>query len=325
MYQALTRNIEVTVTPQYLPERSSPENNEYFWAYTIEIINRGAETVQLRTRHWRITDAFGRRQEVKGAGVVGKQPVLKLGKSFEYTSGVPLPTPSGFMTGSYGMSSVDGEAFEIAIPTFRSTVRTRGGRSIDLWIGDVRRFENVGRTAEFAGHRNLAVFDHLVAVRLRERAQHRFHALARTGTLRMQFGATKYPHAPFVEQPVEQTFGRHRRIDQLDVFHGLDQRAAFNPGIVFADGVAYGALGRVAWIEVCDARTFRRTRHELKQHAAGAPAVRRAARRGQIFLGHREAHAGRNLLGAHEIFVCGIFERPAFQRDQALVAALGAA
>ena len=118
MYQAVTRNIEVTVTPQYLPERSSPESNEYFWAYTIEIINRGAETVQLRTRHWRITDAFGRRQEVKGAGVVGKQPVLKPGESFEYTSGVPLPTPSGFMTGSYGMASVSGEAFEIAIPTF---------------------------------------------------------------------------------------------------------------------------------------------------------------------------------------------------------------
>ena len=118
MYQALTRNIEVTVTPQYLPERSSPESNEYFWAYTIEIINRGTDTVQLRTRHWRIIDAMGRRQEVRGAGVVGKQPVLKPGESFEYTSGVPLPTPSGFMTGSYGMVSANGEPFDIAIPTF---------------------------------------------------------------------------------------------------------------------------------------------------------------------------------------------------------------
>src|ERR1051325_1393307 len=118
MYQAVTHNIEVTVTPQYLPERSSPESNEYFWAYTIEITNRGAETVQLRTRHWRITDALGRRQEVRGAGVVGKQPVLKPGESFEYTSGVPLPTPSGFMTGTYGMISAEGDAFEIAIPTF---------------------------------------------------------------------------------------------------------------------------------------------------------------------------------------------------------------
>ena len=118
MYQSVTRNIEVTVKPEYLADRSSPATGEYFWAYTIEITNRGTETVQLRTRHWRITDAFGRRQEVKGAGVVGKQPVLKPGESFEYTSGVPLPTPSGFMTGSYGMASVNGEAFDIAIPTF---------------------------------------------------------------------------------------------------------------------------------------------------------------------------------------------------------------
>jgi ApaG protein len=118
MYQSVTRNIEVTVTPQYLADRSSPESGEYFWAYTIEITNRGPETVQLRTRHWRITDAMGRRQEVRGAGVVGKQPVLKPGESFEYTSGVPLPTPSGFMTGSYGMAAAGGEAFDIAIPTF---------------------------------------------------------------------------------------------------------------------------------------------------------------------------------------------------------------
>src|SRR5678815_2335297 len=87
MYQSVTRDIEVTVTPQYLADRSSPESGEYFWAYTIEITNRGSETVQLRTRHWRITDALGRRQEVRGAGVVGKQPVLKPGESFEYTSG----------------------------------------------------------------------------------------------------------------------------------------------------------------------------------------------------------------------------------------------
>lgn len=118
MYQSITRNIEVTVTPQYLAERSSPQTGEYFWAYTIEITNRGAETVQLRTRHWRITDGMGRRQDVRGAGVVGKQPVLKPGESFEYTSGVPLPTPSGFMTGTYGMASASGEAFEIAIPAF---------------------------------------------------------------------------------------------------------------------------------------------------------------------------------------------------------------
>ena len=118
MYQAVTRDIEVTVTPEYLAERSAPERSEYFWSYTIEITNRGPETVQLRTRHWRITDANGKRQEVRGAGVVGKQPVLKPGDSFEYTSGVPLPTPSGFMTGTYGMVSDTGEPFDIEIPTF---------------------------------------------------------------------------------------------------------------------------------------------------------------------------------------------------------------
>ncbi|MEA2928721.1 MAG: ApaG protein [Hyphomicrobiales bacterium] len=118
MYRAVTRNIEVSVTPEYLSDRSAPDQGEYFWAYTIEITNRGSETVQLRTRHWRITDATGRRQEVRGAGVIGKQPVLKPGESFEYTSGVPLPTPSGFMTGSYGMVSDTGEPFDIEIPTF---------------------------------------------------------------------------------------------------------------------------------------------------------------------------------------------------------------
>jgi ApaG protein len=118
MYRAVTRNIEVTVTPRFLSERSSPENGYFFWAYTIAITNSGSGTVQLRTRHWRITDALGRLQEVKGAGVVGEEPVLKAGQSFEYTSGVPLPTPSGFMTGSYGMQTDAGERFDIDIPTF---------------------------------------------------------------------------------------------------------------------------------------------------------------------------------------------------------------
>ncbi len=118
MYRSVTRDIEVMVRPEYLADRSSPATSEYFWAYTIEITNRGNETVQLRTRHWRITDGMGRKQEVRGPGVVGKQPVLKPGDSFEYTSGVPLPTPSGFMTGSYGMVSAEGEPFDIAIPTF---------------------------------------------------------------------------------------------------------------------------------------------------------------------------------------------------------------
>ncbi len=117
-YRALTRQIEVRVVPQFLPDRSSPENGYFFWAYTITLSNHGRETVQLKTRHWRITDANGRLQEVRGAGVVGEQPVLKPGGSFEYTSGVPLPTPSGFMVGSYGMVTEAGEFFDIDIPAF---------------------------------------------------------------------------------------------------------------------------------------------------------------------------------------------------------------
>ncbi len=118
MYRSVTRNIEVTVTPRFLAERSSPDNGYFFWAYSIAITNTGSETVQLRTRHWRITDALGRLQEVKGAGVIGEEPVLKPGQSFEYTSGVPLPTPSGFMTGTYGMQTETGGGFDVEIPTF---------------------------------------------------------------------------------------------------------------------------------------------------------------------------------------------------------------
>ena len=118
MYRAVTRKIDVTVTPRFLSERSSPANGYYFWAYTINIANHGSETAQLKTRHWRITDALGRLQEVKGPGVVGEEPTLKPGQSFEYISGVPLPTPSGFMEGSYGMVTAAGERFDIEIPAF---------------------------------------------------------------------------------------------------------------------------------------------------------------------------------------------------------------
>jgi ApaG protein len=118
MYRAITRNIEVVVTPRFMEERSSPGENHFFWAYEIGITNRGSKTVQLKTRHWRITDATGRLQEVRGAGVVGETPVLEPGETFEYTSGVPLPTASGFMTGTYGMVTPDGETFDIEIPTF---------------------------------------------------------------------------------------------------------------------------------------------------------------------------------------------------------------
>src|SRR5215470_8895912 len=93
MYRAVTRRIEVTVEPNFLPERSSPERSRYFWSYTIVITNTGNETVQLRTRRWIITDATGRQQEVRGEGVIGEQPVIAPGEHFEYTSGVPLSTP----------------------------------------------------------------------------------------------------------------------------------------------------------------------------------------------------------------------------------------
>jgi len=116
LYRAVTRKIEVTVTPRFMSDRSSPGDGYFFWAYTINITNLGKETAQLKTRHWRITDARGKLQEVKGPGVVGEEPVLRPGESFEYTSG--LPTPSGFMAGSYGMVSEDGEQFDIEIPAF---------------------------------------------------------------------------------------------------------------------------------------------------------------------------------------------------------------
>lgn len=118
MYTETTRSIQVTVQPIYLEDQSAPEEQRFVWAYRVRIENRGGETVQLRTRHWRITDAFGRIQEVRGAGVVGEQPVLEPGGSFEYTSGTPLPTPSGFMVGSYEMETTSGERFDVAVPAF---------------------------------------------------------------------------------------------------------------------------------------------------------------------------------------------------------------
>ena len=118
MSRAIPRQIEVTVEPNFMPGRSAPEKSQYFWSYTIVITNSGQETVQLRTRHWIITDASGRKQEVRGEGVVGEQPVLAPGERYEYTSGVPLPTTSGFMTGRYQMVTESGEHFEIDVPTF---------------------------------------------------------------------------------------------------------------------------------------------------------------------------------------------------------------
>src|ERR1700677_953007 len=117
-YLANTREIAVSVEPAYLETRSSPDSSQYFWAYRVIIENQGKETVQLLNRHWMITNARGELTEVKGPGVVGEQPVLKPGESFEYTSGAPLDTPSGMMGGVYQMESERGERFDIEIPTF---------------------------------------------------------------------------------------------------------------------------------------------------------------------------------------------------------------
>lgn len=118
MYSETTHGIRITVRPDYLDDQSSPDENHFVWAYHVRIENQGTVTVQLKSRHWKITDAMGRLQEVQGPGVVGEQPVLKPGESFEYTSGTPLSTPSGIMAGSYQMQGPDGQVFDVAIPAF---------------------------------------------------------------------------------------------------------------------------------------------------------------------------------------------------------------
>ena len=118
MYRAVTRQIEVTVQPAFMPDRSSVDRGQYFWSYTIVITNKGEETVQLRTRHWIITDATGHRQIVRGEGVVGEQPVLAPGERFEYTSGVPLPT----VVRHHGRALPDGHRSRRAVRDRRADV-----------------------------------------------------------------------------------------------------------------------------------------------------------------------------------------------------------
>lgn len=118
-FSATTRNIRVSVRAFYLADQSEPERGQFVWAYRVEIANLGGETVQLLRRTWHITDAAGRTQTVHGAGVIGEQPVLEPGGRFEYTSGTPLPTASGFMQGAYHMVVTgSGEAFDAEIPAF---------------------------------------------------------------------------------------------------------------------------------------------------------------------------------------------------------------
>ena len=116
--EAVTRGIRISVETQYDPTRSSPQQSQWFFLYTIRITNGGPVTAQLMTRHWIITDATGHVEEVKGPGVVGEQPVLAQGQSFEYTSGCPLTTPFGSMRGSYQMTTADGEQFDAEIAEF---------------------------------------------------------------------------------------------------------------------------------------------------------------------------------------------------------------
>ena len=116
--EAVTRGIRVRVTTQYDPSRSMPQLNRWFFLYTVRISNEGSETAQLLTRHWIITVATGHVVEVKGPGVVGEQPVLSPGQSFEYTSGCPLPTPFGSMRGTYQMVTTGGERFDADIAEF---------------------------------------------------------------------------------------------------------------------------------------------------------------------------------------------------------------
>ena len=116
----------VSVEPRYLPEQSAPDRGAYSFAYTITITNSGEVAAQLISRHWLITDASGHVEEVKGLGVVGHQPLLKPGESFQYTSGSRLRTPTGTMHGSYFCVAEDGERFEASIPVFALEADGRG-------------------------------------------------------------------------------------------------------------------------------------------------------------------------------------------------------
>jgi ApaG protein len=118
-YTTVTRGVRVTIRPFYLADQSEPSDGRYVWAYKVQIENLGRATVQLLKRSWIITDGMGREMRVHGEGVVGEQPILEPGESFDYTSGTPLPTPSGFMRGTYHMVVVEtGEEFDAAVPAF---------------------------------------------------------------------------------------------------------------------------------------------------------------------------------------------------------------
>jgi len=117
-YSQTTANITVSVEPFYLAEQSAPDERRWVFGYKVTIANRGSTPVQLKSRYWRIVDGLGRVQEVRGEGVVGEQPLIEPGETFEYASGAPLPTPSGTMAGTYQMIGADGLWFDVEIPMF---------------------------------------------------------------------------------------------------------------------------------------------------------------------------------------------------------------
>jgi ApaG protein len=117
-HSATTRDVTVRVSVSFLPEQSEPTRGRWFWAYHVRVENGGAAAVQLMSREWTISDGRGGRHEVKGEGVVGEQPVIEPGGSFDYVSGCPLTTPTGWMEGRYRMVAEDGRAFAVAIPRF---------------------------------------------------------------------------------------------------------------------------------------------------------------------------------------------------------------
>ena len=118
MSEAVTRGVRVRVESEYAPDRSEPSKSQWFFVYAVTITNEGTDTVQLLTRHWVIKDATGHIEEVRGPGVVGKQPILKPGESFDYTSGCPLTTPFGVMEGTYQMITQSGDRFDAKVAPF---------------------------------------------------------------------------------------------------------------------------------------------------------------------------------------------------------------
>ena len=118
MYSKKTKKINITVNPYFLDDQSEPEDQHFVWAYQVTIDNQSNEKVQLKNRYWKIIDSNGSEQEVRGEGVVGEQPILNPGEQFEYTSGTPLSTPSGFMGGYYEMETNEGKRFDAIIPQF---------------------------------------------------------------------------------------------------------------------------------------------------------------------------------------------------------------